>query len=144
VSTKKVILIVVVVVIIILGLAGTIAGYVFNKGGFTFFENNKKKEKVEKYYLSLDSIYCNIKDSKKVLSLKVTIELIDEDSKTELENKQFLIKDDINKIIRNKTEEELQGSEGLTNLQKEIKNSLVKIFDDESITNVYFDEMIIQ
>lgn len=68
-STKKVILIVVVVVIIILGLAGTIAGYVFNKGAL-LFENNKKKEKVEKYYLSLDSIYCNIKDSKKCSALR--------------------------------------------------------------------------
>lgn len=143
-STKKVILIVVVVVIVILGLVGSIVGYLFNKGGFAFMGNNEKKKETEKYYLSLDSIYCNIKDSKKVLSLKVTIELDNEDSKTELDNKQFLIKDNINKIIRNKTEEELQGSEGQINLQKEIKNSLIKIFDDESITNVYFDEMIIQ
>ncbi|NLV76433.1 MAG: flagellar basal body-associated FliL family protein [Tissierellia bacterium] len=89
-------------------------------------------------------MYCNIKDSKKIVRVKVTIETNNKNTLELLENKQFLIRDDINKIIRSKTEEELQGDEGQIKLQKEIKESLIKLFDDVAITNVYFDDLIIQ
>ncbi len=63
-------------------------------------------------------MYCNIKDSKKIVRVKVTIETNNKNTLELLENKQFLIRDDINKIIRSKTEEELQGDEGQIKLQK--------------------------
>ena len=89
-------------------------------------------------------MYCNIKDSKKIVKVKITIETNNKNTLELLENKQFLIRDDINKIIRSKTEEELQGDEGQIKLQKEIKESLIKLFDDVAITNIYFDDLIIQ
>jgi len=74
----------------------------------------------------------------------ITIEANNEDTIKSLEEKEFLIRDDINKIIRNKTEEDVEGSEGQTALKNEIKNSLVELFNDNSITNVYFNELVIQ
>ena len=76
--------------------------------------------------------------------VKITIETKDKKALDTIEGKQFLIRDDINKIIRNKTEEDLQGKEGQVELQGEIKESLKKLFNEENITNVYFDDLIIQ
>ncbi|WP_339788522.1 flagellar basal body-associated FliL family protein [Tissierella sp.] len=94
--------------------------------------------------MTLEDLYCNIKDSKRILKIKITLETINEDTLTTLTEKQFLIRDDVNKIITNLTEEELRGKEGQINLQNQIKTNMVELFNDESIINVYFNDFIIQ
>lgn len=138
-DTKKTILIVLLVILILFAVAGLILG-------FSIYKNSGDKNKdIEKYYITLEEMYCNIKDSKKILKLKATIEINNKKTYEELEEKQFLMRNEINKIIRNKEEKELLGKEGQVALQNEIKDSLIKLFDNgESITNVYFDELIIQ
>ncbi len=96
-----------------------------------------QKKQMETFNLTLDDMYSNIKDSKKIVKLKVTISTNSKTTYEGLSEKQFLIRDDINKIIRNKTEEELQGKDGQVKLQEEIKLSLIELFNDETITNVY-------
>ena len=66
-------------------------------------------------------MYCNIKDSRRILKIKVTIETTNKETYEEMSQKQFLIRDEINKIVRNSTEEELEGKEGQVNLQNSIK-----------------------
>ena len=89
-------------------------------------------------------MYCNIKDSRRILKIKVTIETTNKETYEEMSQKQFLIRDEINKIVRNSTEEELEGKEGQVNLQNSIKKNLINLFNDENITNIYFDDFIIQ
>ncbi|MCR2042763.1 flagellar basal body-associated FliL family protein [Anaerosalibacter massiliensis] len=138
-DTKKTILIVLLVILILFAVAGLILG-------FSIYKNSGDKNKdIEKYYITLEEMYCNIKDSKKIIKLKATIEINNKKTYEELEEKQFLMRNEINKIIRNKEEKELLGKEGQVALQNEIKDSLIKLFDNgESISNVYFDELIIQ
>ena len=78
------------------------------------------------------------------MKVKITIETGNKKTLETLTEKQFLIRDDVNKIIRNKTEDEIQGEEGQIALQKEIKESLVNLFQDNTITNIYFNDLIIQ
>lgn len=132
--------ILIVIILLFLLIAGVIIGI------FVFSTNtNIKKEKPVKYYsLTLEDQYCNIKDSKKIIKVRATIETVNEKTLVNLSEKQFLIRDQINKIIRSLTDEELQGEEGQTNLQNEIKDSLVELFEDENITNIYFNDFIIQ
>lgn len=140
-ETKKIILIVILVVVILFAIFGTVMGFVL-------FRNNDSKQGIKKdsenFHITLDDMYCNLRESKKIVKIKVTLEITDKDSYTRIQDKEFLIRDEINKIIRNKKEEELQGREGQMSLQTEIKNSLVKMFDDKNIDNVYFDDLIIQ
>ena len=140
-ETKKIILIVVLVVVILFAVFGTIMGLFLtkNNGG----KQNKNKE-AEKYYITLDDMYCNLRESKRIVKIKATIEITDKNTYEKIQDKQFLIRDEINKIIRNKKEEELQGSDGQEKLQLEIKNNLVSLFDDDKIKNVYFNDLIIQ
>ncbi|HHV27243.1 flagellar basal body-associated FliL family protein [Anaerosalibacter bizertensis] len=139
-DTKKIILIVVIVVLLLFAIAGFALG-------FSSYKNNGDKNKnkdAEKNYITLEEMYCNIKDSKKIVKIKATIEINNKNTYEELEGKQFLMRNEINKIIRSKEENELQGKEGQIALQNEIKENLIKLFNNESITNVFFNDLIIQ
>ncbi|NMB08999.1 MAG: flagellar basal body-associated FliL family protein [Tissierellia bacterium] len=140
-NNRNTVLIILLVLIIVLAIVGIVLGIMFyrNKNA-----DNSANKQIETFNLTLNDMYSNIKDSKKIVKLKITVVTNDKKTYETLEGKQFLIRDDINKIIRNKTEEELQGEEGQTKLQSEIKASLVDLFNDEAIINVYFDDLIIQ
>ncbi|SHI05366.1 flagellar basal body-associated FliL family protein [Sporanaerobacter acetigenes] len=143
-DTKKIILIVVLVAVIVFAIFGTILGFIFYKNNDSNKGNTGKNKNSEQYYITLEDMYCNIKESKKIVRLKITVEISDKDTFEKLENKQFLMRDEINKIIRNKKEEDLQGKDGQLTLQSEIRNSLIELFDNENITNIYFNDLIIQ
>lgn len=136
---KNIILIVVIVAVLIVAIGGVTIGFVFynNKG-------DSEAEEIATYNLTLEDMYCNIKDSRRIAKIRVTVETNNEETLELLEKNQFLIRDDINKIIRNKEETHLEGKDGQAQLQSEIRNSLVELFDKESITNVYFNDLIIQ
>ena len=140
-GNRNVGLVVILVLVIILAIVGIALGITFYRNNNA---NNGAKEQLKTFNLTLQDMYCNIKDSKKIVKVKITIETNNKKTLELIEEKQFLIRDDINKIIRNKAEEDLQGKEGQVKLQKEINESLVKLFNDETITNVYFDDLIIQ
>lgn len=135
--SKKTIIIIVAVLVITI-LAGIIVGLMF------FRKPNSEPKEVIKHKLTIDEMYSNVKDSKRILKLKITIESIDPKAIERLSEKSYLIRDEVNKICRNKTDEDLQGKEGQINLNSEIKQSLIKLFPDESISDIYFDDFIIQ
>lgn len=135
-SKKTIIIIVIVLVLaIFVGIA---------TGMFLWKKNTNTQKEIVKHSLTLDDMYCNIKDSKRILKLKVTLESVDLKTVEMLTEKQFLVRDEVNKIVRNRTDDELQGKEGQVNLQEEIKISLIELFSNETITNVYFNDFIIQ
>lgn len=138
--TRKILLRIALIIIVIITTTGIIVGVMFYKNN----PENPDKKELETFNLTLEDMYCNIKDSKRIVKAKITIETNDKKALEIIKEKQFLIRDDINKIIRNKTEENLQGKEGQIELQGKIKESLKKLFNEEKITNVYFDDLIIQ
>lgn len=138
-DNKSIILIIILVVVIIVAIGGVAIGFTFYKNN-----NNAEPKEMDTFNLTLEDMYCNIKDSKKIAKVRVTVETNNEDTLELLRENQFLIRDDINKIIRNKEEEHLEGKEGQVLLQNQIKDSLVDLFDRKSIINVYFDDLIIQ
>ncbi|SHD77023.1 flagellar basal body-associated FliL family protein [Schnuerera ultunensis] len=140
-NNRNIILIIILVVVIIFAILGVVLGVTYYRNSKV---NDSSGKQVETFNLTLDDMYCNIKDSKKIMKVKITIETSNKKTLDMLGEKQFLIRDDINKIIRNKTEDEIQGEEGQVGLQKEIKESLVKLFNNSTITNIYFNDLIIQ
>lgn len=131
-------IIIIVVVLVLAIFAGVVVGMVmWNK-------SSSAPQEIIKHSLTMDDIYCNIKDSKRIMKLRITIESTQIKTIEKLTGKQFLIRDEVNKIVRNRTDEELQGKEGQVNLQELIKLSLIELFQDETITNIYFNDFIIQ
>ncbi len=133
-----------IVIIIIVLLLSLIVGIAV---GIFFFSKNsgeKKEKEIQTYSITLEDLYCNIKDSKRILKIRITLETTSEKTLGKLTEKQFLIRDEVNKIIANLTEDELRGKEGQVNLQNQIKTNIVDLFNDESIINIYFNDFIIQ
>lgn len=135
--SKKTIMIIVIVLIVAL-LAGIGVGIMVWK------KNSNTEKEVIKHSFTMDDMYCNIKDSKRILKLKMTLESTNLKTIENLTEKDFLARDEVNKIVRNRTLEELEGKEGQVNLQKEIKVNLIELFEDETITDIYFNDFIIQ
>lgn len=131
-------------IVIIILLIALIAGIIV---GIFIFTNNPKENKIREvktYSITMDDLYCNIKDSKRILKVKITLETTSEKTIENLTTKQFLVRDQVNKIIRGMTDDDLQGKEGQVKLQSEIKTNLVELFEDKNIINIYFDDFIIQ
>lgn len=138
--SKKTVFFILIVVVLIstASIIFSVSMYMKN-GGKT---NEKKSSKT--YSLELEDIYCDIKDSKKIVKINITIETYNKDTLELLSNKKYLIRNNINEIVRNKTEDELKGKDGQVNLQNDIKENLVKTFNDQSIINIYFNDFVIQ
>lgn len=135
-SRKTIIFVVIILAFSI--FAGIAVGIVF------WNKTSSGQNEVIRYNLTVDDMYCNIKDSKRILKLKITIESVDPKAIERLTKKTFLVRDEVNKIVRDKTDEQLEGTNGQINLQKEIKENLIILFEDDTITNVYFNDFIIQ
>ncbi|MTI47999.1 MAG: flagellar basal body-associated FliL family protein [Firmicutes bacterium] len=112
---------------------------------FVFNDKDNTEEVVkESLYYNVDQMICNLKETSRIVRLKVIIETTDEDLITEFDEKSFLIKNDINETIRSKTYEDLEGSDGQLSLQKELTDRLNTVFSTNEIINIYFEELIIQ
>ncbi|NLJ99136.1 MAG: hypothetical protein GX320_07730 [Tissierellia bacterium] len=60
------------VVTIIIAIAGIILGITFYRSN----SNNSSKKKLETFNLTLQDMYCNIKDSKRIVKVKITIVIL--------------------------------------------------------------------
>lgn len=131
---------VIVIVLIIALVIGIVAG------GFIYIKSSDKDEvkKIPTYTVACNDLYGNIKDSKRILKLNIIVETIDEELQNTLNEKIFLVRDKANEIIVTKTEEELREEQGQTLLKEQIKRDLMEIFETDKITNVYFNDFIIQ
>lgn len=137
-STKKIFLVAIISFIMII----TIVGSVFLL--ISYKNNIDQNTSIEYFYYDVGEMYSNLKDSNKIVKLKVTIELNNEKMIEKLESRNFSIKHEINAIMMNKTKKDLEGNEGLLTLQGEIANKLSEIFNTKSITKIYFEEFIVQ
>lgn len=138
-STKKIIIIAVVIFLVIVISLVAVFALMYTKS-----KADKANEPKEKFYYNVGEIYCNVKDSSSIVKMNITVEVTDKELLKLLEMKKFLVNHQINEIVRSKVEEELEGSEGQTLLQKEITEKLAKLFNTKDITNIYFNELIVQ
>jgi len=103
-----------------------------------------KIDKNIKMYSFEDPFVSNVKDSNKILKLVVRLELSNSKIEEIAIARTPQLRHEINLLLRGKTEEDLKGSEGQSNLQKEILDVTRKLLNTEQVLNVYFDEFIIQ
>ncbi|AGB19052.1 flagellar basal body-associated FliL family protein [Thermoanaerobacterium thermosaccharolyticum] len=130
---NNIIIIILLVVIIAFGSA------------FFYFNYNSKPAKIVYYnYSPGDEFVTNLKGDDKFIKAGVELEVYDKNVLNELKDQNPKIRDAILQILRNKTAQDLEGSAGQAKLQNEIKNEINKILGADKITNVYFDDFIVQ
>lgn len=136
-KNKMVIIIIALVLALVIGIVAGVLIYLRSTG-------EEKVKILPTYTVQVDDLYANIKDSKKILKLNIIVETTDEELQAALSSKMFLIRDSANEIIVSKTEEDLRETNGQSLLKTEIKKSLIEVFENDKITNIYFNDFIIQ
>jgi len=135
-----------IIVIILLVFVIIATGFIlyFIKSNDTAKEELLKVDKNIIMYSFDDSFISNVKDSKKILKITIKLELPNSKIEKLIDARNPEIRNEVNLILRGKTEEDLNGSEGQVKLQEEILGVVKKILKTDKILNVFFDEFIIQ
>lgn len=135
-SKRSLTIIIVSLLVLVIGIG--IGIFVYTNG------SGEKIVEVPTYTVGMEDLYCNIKDSRKMLKINIVVETKDEELKKIMESQKFLIRDLTNEIIVSKTEDDLLIENGQRELKKEILKDLIETFESEKIINIYFNDFIIQ
>ena len=94
----------------------------------------------------LDTFIVNLADEggKRYLRITMDLELTSGISEGEVEKRLSQMRDSILMVLPSKRFEEIRTLEGKTNLRNEIIASLNGLFGQESISNIYFTEFVVQ
>ncbi|MFO7985581.1 MAG: flagellar basal body-associated FliL family protein [Desulfatiglandaceae bacterium] len=94
----------------------------------------------------LESFIVNLADpgGKRYLSTRIVLELNDKDHIDALEKKVSQIRDRILMILPTKTFKDIQSVEGKNTLRNTLIEELNAILQEGEITNIYFQEFVVQ
>lgn len=141
---NKNILLVLIVIILLLIIVLGVAFYMISTNASGSKEETLKIDKKIIMYSFDESFVSNVKDSRKILKITISIELANKKIEELVLARGPEIRNEINYILRSKNEQDLEGSEGQAKLQKQILEATRKIIKSEKVLNVYFNEFIIQ
>ncbi len=133
--------------IIFLSLIGLLAVTLLISGIFFFVINKdpNNDESVKEYHIyKINELYTNIKDSKNILKVNITIEYNNKELYGILEKNKDKITNDILELLRSKTFEDFSGKTGQQTARNNILSLIKEIINSEEVSNVYFTEFIIQ
>ncbi|SHJ05825.1 flagellar basal body-associated FliL family protein [Lutispora thermophila] len=139
---KNNILLIIVVVLLIVVIALGVA-LITAQSNSENDESIKVNKNITMYSFD-QSFVSNVKDSNKILKVTVQLELANSKVQEIISARNPELRHEINLLLRSKTEEDLKGAEGQSNLQKEILSVVRKLLNSDKILNVYFDEFIMQ
>ncbi len=91
-----------------------------------------------------DPFITNVKDSRSLIKVGVTIRLNNKKAAQELENKSGEVRDIINFILREKTEAQFRQYGIQQVLKEEIKDDVNERFDFDCVEDVFFTEIVLQ
>lgn len=108
-------------------------------------EDEKIKEE-KKHSYPLDSFIVNLADpgGKRYLNIRIILELDDKEFAGSLKRREPQIRDKILMILPTKTFKEIQSVEGKNSLRTTIIAELNNIVQEGKITNLYFQEFVVQ
>lgn len=117
--------------------------------GLYFFVFNKAPEADKPIvYLeyALGEKYTNIKDDKKIMKFSLIIQYTDEELTPEFDKNKTKINNDVLQYFRTKTYEQLNAPNGQERAREDLLEIIIETMgsDTEIITNVFFNDFIIQ
>lgn len=130
-----------IIIIVVLVLTIIVGGGI----GFFYIKNKSDTPKeVEKFVHTTEDMFCNIKNSPRIAKVRISVASTSEKSIEKIKDNEYIIRDTSNKIIRNREEDDLEGEEGQNSLRETIKQELENAFPNDEITDIYFDDFVIQ
>lgn len=137
----KIILIIVLAVVVILG--GIFAGYKIAMKSAP--KTTTKVKNLNKLTYGLGEFIVKLADtdSDRYLKVKISLEYNDEKFKEELDKSNTQIRDAVNTLLMSKKATDIKAH-NLSKLKKDILDKINPIFTTNQVTNIYFDDIIVQ
>ncbi len=140
---NKKMLLILIAVILLIAITLAIVFVVLSLNTTKPKEETLKINKSHVMFTFADSFVTNIKESKRILKSVIEVEVADRKTENLLIAREAEIRNEIYLTLRSKKEEDFEGAEGQTNLQKEIMDIIKRILKTDKVLNVYFLEFII-
>lgn len=147
------ILLIVLGAILVMGISGGAAYWaataVIAKAGGGKATEAKKEDKEKKeagVFLTVPEITTNLADpsGRRLIRVKIDLELSDDKAKAELEKKPAPMKEAILSVLRSKTVGDVNGAEGLEALTKELTKRISLLVTQGKLIQVYVTDMATQ
>jgi len=100
-------------------------------------------EIVKNLSVSTDEITTNLRGNK-FIKISFLMQVSNKAAKDELTKRQFQVNNAILYLLSDKTEQELQGKNGMNNMETDLKNKLNGLMKSGKVVHVYTTEKIIQ
>lgn len=114
-------------------------------GAFLYYNISTKPTEITYYnYSPGNEFVTNLKGGNKFVRVVVELQVYNKDVLNDLQKQNSKIRDAIILVLRNKSSDELDGSKGQLKLQSDIKAEINKIVGSDKVTNVFFDDFIVQ
>lgn len=107
-------------------------------------EKNNKENGTSIVFNTGDSFITNIKDDKSILKCDIYIEVDNKETAEQLKEDIPKIRDRIILILRELTIDDVERQDIQTELKKRIQSELQENLDVQNITNIYFNEFVVQ
>lgn len=113
---------------------------------FVFNKSEEKEKPVEYLEYALGERYTNIKAEKAILKFSLIIQYTDEELTPMFDQNKTKITNDVLQYFRTKTPEQLNAANGQERAREDILEIILESLgsDTETITNIFFNEFIIQ
>ena len=134
---SKVIIIVAIAAVIVVG--GGLAAY------FLLFATPAEPTPAPLFtYMPGDYFVTNIMDSKALLKVTVVLVINDEKQLTYLSNNEYILRDTVIAVLRDKTEDELRAPDATDMLREDLVNALRDDLGMDYLVTLYFNDYVLQ
>jgi flagellar FliL protein len=153
---KKKMFLIITIVVLVLAVGGGVAAWYFLRNKPTPEEPQNPGDKVPVPQLEqsaaigpmvdIDEFIVNIisGDTAHYVKASLTVELTNENARTEVENRMPQMRDTILMLIGNKTYEELQDLQGKKQLKAELMSNINSFLQTGKVKSIYFTNFVVQ
>ncbi|HBM74140.1 MAG TPA: flagellar basal body-associated protein FliL [Clostridiaceae bacterium] len=132
------------IIILLVVIAGFL-GFIVFKSGFLTNIQSQKSAPVEKIYsLGEYTVNLNEPDYRRYIKVKISVGYNEKKLDAEIAEKASPINDVINSVLRTKKLADVDTAKKTEAVKAEMKDKINAILDTGKLTNVYFDEILVQ
>jgi flagellar FliL protein len=142
-GSKLIVILLIVTIVIVVGLAAFFGYFIlFKKSAGT--SSAAPAKKAEEITVKLDEFITNLADDdKRYIKTTIVVGFTDKKVSEEITANMSVIRDKVNTKLWSKTSGDF-GGQGLDKIKKELLDSINSVLGENKITNIYFDNIIIQ
>lgn len=142
-GNKLIVILLILTIVIVLGLAAFFGYFMLFKKN-TGTSNAAPTKKIEEQTVKLDEFITNLADEdKKYIKITISVGFTDKKVAEEITANMSIIRDKVNTKLWSETSVDFAGK-GLEKVKKDLVDSVNSVLGEGKVTNIYFDNIIIQ